>query len=216
LQICSALLTLPNIIGLVLAYLIGSIPSAVWVGRTFYGIDVREYGSGNAGATNTFRVLGKKPGIVVLIMDTLKGFCAVKVAYFIGDYDPKSPEFIDFELALAVCGLLGHIFPVYVGFRGGKGVATMLGILLAVHFPAAIICATVFLLMFLTTRYVSLSSMVSGITFPVIIMVFYSTNSSINIFSLAVAIMILVTHQRNIERLISREESRVNLYKRSS
>ena len=206
------MLTLPNILGLILAYLIGSIPSAVWIGRSFYGIDVREYGSGNAGATNTFRVLGKKPGIVVLIMDALKGFCAVKVAYIIGDYDPKSPEFIDFELALAVCGLLGHIFPVYVGFRGGKGVATMLGILLAVHLPAALICATVFVLMFTTTRYVSLSSMVSGITFPIVIMVFYSTNSSINIFSLAVAIMILVTHQRNIERLISGEESRVKLF----
>ena len=206
------MLTLPNIFGLLLGYLVGSIPSAVWVGRTFYGIDVREYGSGNAGATNTFRVLGKKPGTVVLIMDVLKGFLAVKLAYLVGDYDSKSPEFIDFELALAVCGLLGHIFPVYVGFRGGKGVATMLGILIAVHPQAAAICAVVFLLTLLLSRYVSLSSIMAGITFPVVIMVFYSTNSSINIFSLAVAILILITHQRNIERLIGREESKVNLF----
>jgi glycerol-3-phosphate acyltransferase PlsY len=193
---------------------VGSIPSAVWVGRTFYGIDVREYGSGNAGATNTFRVLGKKPGIAVLIMDVLKGFFAVKMAYLVGDYDPRSPEFIDFELALAVCGLMGHVFPIYVGFRGGKGVATMLGILIGVHPQAAGLCALVFLLSFMSTRYVSLSSMLAGITFPVVIMVFYSTNSSINIFSLAVAIMILATHQRNIERLLAGEESRVPLYGR--
>ena len=210
------MLTLPNILGLLAAYLIGSIPSAVWVGRTFYGIDVREYGSGNAGATNTFRVLGKRPGTAVLIMDILKGFLAVKLAYFMGDYDPQSPEFIDFELALAVCGLFGHIFPIYVGFRGGKGVATMLGILTAVHPQAALACAVVFILTHSISGYVSRSSMLSGITFPVVIMVFYSTNSSINIFSLAVAILILVTHQRNIERLIRREESRVHLFKRKA
>lgn len=209
------MLTTNNIIGLLLAYLVGSIPSAVWVGRTFYGIDVREYGSGNAGATNTFRVLGKKPGIAVLIMDVLKGFFAVKLAYLVGDYDSKSPEFIDFELALAVCGLIGHVFPVYVGFRGGKGVATMLGILIGVHPPAAACCALIFLCSFLITRYVSLSSMLAGISFPVIIMVFYSTNSSINIFSLVVAIMILITHQRNIERLLAGEESRVALFGKS-
>ncbi len=198
---------------MLLAYLVGAIPSAVWVGRTFYGIDVREYGSGNAGATNTFRVLGKKPGIAVLIMDILKGFLAVKIAYLVGDYEPQSPEFIDFELALAVCGLMGHIFPVYVGFRGGKGVATMLGILIGVHPEAALFCALVFVVSFTISRFVSLSSMLAGITFPVVIMVFYSTNSSINIFSLAVAIMILVTHQRNIERLLAGEESKVNLFR---
>ena len=208
------MLTLPNLLGLLAAYLVGSIPSAVWVGRTFYNIDVREYGSGNAGATNTFRVLGRKPGIVVLIMDILKGFLAVKLAYFMGDYDSQSPEFIDFELALAVCGLMGHIFPVFVGFRGGKGVATMLGILIGIHPPAAIVCAATFIVTLYLSGYVSLSSMVSGIVFPIVIMVFYSTNSSINIFSLAVAILILVTHQRNIERIIRREESRVKWYRK--
>jgi len=203
------LLTLSNILGLVLAYLIGSIPSAVWVGRKFYGIDVREYGSGNAGATNTFRVLGKKPGIAVLIMDVLKGFLAVKLAYIVGDYSSDSPEFIDFELALAVCGLMGHIFPVYVGFRGGKGIATMLGILIGVHPQAALVCAIVFAITLALSGYISLSSMLAGICFPIVIMVFYSTNSSINIFSLAVAVIILITHQRNIERILSGAESRI-------
>ena len=208
------MLTLPNLLGLLVAYLVGSIPSAVWVGRTFYNIDVREYGSGNAGATNTFRVLGKKPGIAVLIMDILKGFLAVKLAFIMGDYDSQSPEFIDFELALAVCGILGHIFPVFVGFRGGKGVATMLGILIGIHPQAAVICALSFIITLYLSGYVSLSSMISGMVFPIVIMVFYSTNSSINIFSLAVAILILVTHQRNIERIIRKEESRVKWYRK--
>jgi glycerol-3-phosphate acyltransferase PlsY len=204
-------LTPINIFGIILAYLIGSIPSAVWIGRTFYDTDVREYGSGNAGATNTFRVLGYRAGVVVLIMDVLKGFVAVKLAYFIGDYDPNLPElFIDYQLALGVCALFGHIWPVYVGFRGGKGVATMLGILLAVHWQAALLCTAIFLIMLFITGYVSLSSMMSGIMFPVVIMIFYSTNSSINIFSLAVAILVLITHQRNIERLMAREEKRVS------
>lgn len=181
---------------------------------------MREYGSGNAGATNTFRVLGKKAGIPVLIMDVAKGFIAVKIAYLIGDYDPKSPEFIDFKLALAVCGLLGHIFPVYVGFRGGKGIATMLGILFAVRLDAAFICAGVFFLTLFLSGYVSLSSIVSGLIFPVVIMVFYAANygdnsSSINIFSLAVTIMVLVTHQRNIERLLKGEESRVKWHRKA-
>lgn len=210
------MLTGDNLLGLLLAYLVGSVPSAVWIGKALYGIDVREYGSGNAGATNTFRVLGKKPGIIVLVMDVLKGFFAVKLAYLVGDYEPLSPEFIDFELALAVCGLLGHIFPLYAGFRGGKGVATMLGVLIGVHPEAASVCALVFLTSFIVTGYVSLSSMLAGISFPVVIMVFYSTNSSINIFSLAVAVLILVTHQRNIERLLAGEESKVNLSRRKA
>jgi acyl phosphate:glycerol-3-phosphate acyltransferase len=207
------LISSTNIISLILAYLVGSIPSAVWIGRTFYDIDVREYGSGNAGATNTFRVLGFKAGIVVLLMDIAKGFVA---SYYIPKLLADYPldEYINLQLACAIAALMGHIFPVYVGFRGGKGVATMLGILIGVHPAAAAVCAGVFLLMFLTTRYVSLSSMTAGITFPVVIMVFYSSNTNINLFSLAVAIMVLITHQRNIERLMSREESKVNLFRR--
>ena len=147
-------------------------------------------------------------------MDILKGFLAVKLSFIMGDYDSQSPEFIDFELALAVCGIMGHIFPVFVGFRGGKGVATMLGILIGIHPQAALICALSFIITLYLSGYVSLSSMISGIVFPIVIMVFYSTNSSINIFSLAVAILILVTHQRNIERIIRKEESRVKWYRK--
>src|SRR4051794_33523292 len=111
---------------LIIAYLLGSVPSAVWVGQAFWGVDVREYGSGNAGATNTFRVLGPKAGIPVLFMDIGKGWLAVQIATFIGSYLPGTQQFVNLKLALGVAALIGHIFPIYVGFRGGKGVATLL------------------------------------------------------------------------------------------
>src|SRR3954468_8469138 len=131
-----------NILSLLLAYLIGSMPSAVWIGRTFYNIDVREYGSGNAGATNTFRVLGFKAGTIVLIMDIAKGYVASSLLpRLMADY--PQDELINLQLGCAIAALMGHIFPIYVGFRGGKGVATMLGILIGVHPQAALVCAAV-------------------------------------------------------------------------
>lgn len=209
------MINLVNISALILAYLIGSIPSAVWVGKTFYGIDVREYGSGNAGATNTFRVLGKKAGIPVLLMDIAKGFFAVKLANVMGNYLPETQQYINFKLVLGVCALIGHIFPVYVGFRGGKGVATLLGVLAAVQPEAALICAGVFLIMLLITNYVSLSSMTAAITYPVILMLrFNETLPTVNIFAMAIAILVLITHQKNIERLIKGTESKVTFLKR--
>jgi acyl phosphate:glycerol-3-phosphate acyltransferase len=205
------LINLTNITALILAYLIGSIPSAVWVGRTFYGIDVREYGSGNAGATNTFRVLGKKAGIPVLIMDIAKGFLAVKLVTIFGNYPQESQQYVNFKLVLGVSALIGHIFPVYVGFRGGKGVATLLGILSGLHPEAAGICAGVFTLMLFFSHYVSLSSIAAAITYPIIIMyVFHETVSTVNIFAMAIAILVLITHQKNIERLLRGTESRIS------
>src|SRR5687768_13215686 len=126
-----------NIGGLLFAYLLGSIPSAVWIGKRFYGIDVREFGSGNAGATNTFRVLGKKAGIPVLLIDIFKGWLAVQLAY-LSSYRIDSVEFVNLELVLGIAALIGHIFPVYVGFRGGKGIATLLGVVIGVHPYAAL------------------------------------------------------------------------------
>lgn len=204
-----------NIFALLAAYLLGSIPSAVWIGKIFYGIDVREYGSGNAGATNTFRVLGTKAGIPVLIIDVLKGYVAVQLATIIGNYLPGTQQFVNFKLTLGVAALLGHIFPIYVGFRGGKGVATLLGILSGVHPPAALVCAGVFAITFLLTRYVSLSSMMAAIVFPVIIMFrFNETIPSLNVFSMFVAVLVLITHQKNIERLLRGEESKVMFNKK--
>ena len=199
-----------NLLALAGAYILGSIPSAVWIGQALYGIDVREYGSGNAGATNTFRVLGKKAGIPVLLLDILKGFLALQLVHFVGNYLPGTQQYITFKLTLGIAALLGHIFPVFAGFRGGKGVATLLGILIAVQPLAALICSVIFIIVLLFSGYVSLSSMSAAVAYPFIIMlVLHETIPTVNIFAMAVAILVLITHQKNIERLLRRTESKV-------
>lgn len=204
-----------TILALLGAYLIGSVPSAVWIGKAFHGIDVREYGSGNAGATNTFRVLGKKAGIPVLLIDILKGYLALQLVYLTGNYLPSSQQFVNFKLALGIAALIGHIFPVFAGFRGGKGVATLLGILIGVQPVAALICAGIFLLIFIPSGYVSLGSMTAAIAYPFIIMlVLNETIPTVNIFAMSVAILVLITHQKNIERLLKGNESKIFLFRR--
>jgi acyl phosphate:glycerol-3-phosphate acyltransferase len=200
---------------ILIAYLLGSIPSSVWIGKRFYGVDIREHGSGNAGFTNTLRVLGWRAGLPVFLMDILKGYLAVTLLRAFNVYIPGTADFINFQLILGASAVLGHIFPVYVGFRGGKGVATLLGLLLAIQPQPTLICIGIFVLVFLTTRYVSLSSMIAGISFPIlIIFVFQTTISSLVIFSMIVSILLLLTHQKNIERLLNREESRARIIKR--
>jgi len=200
-----------NITLIIAAYLIGSIPTAVWVGKIFYNKDVREYGSGNAGATNTFRVLGVKAGIPVLIIDILKGWISVKLPYiFDTGMFAHTSSFINFQLVLGLAALLGHIFPVYAGFRGGKGIATLLGIIIALDYQGALFAISVFLVVLITTRFVSLSSMVAAMSFPLyIIAIEKNPYLSITIFSLFIAILVLITHQKNIERLLRGEESKI-------
>ncbi|HCQ28973.1 MAG TPA: acyl-phosphate glycerol 3-phosphate acyltransferase [Flavobacteriales bacterium] len=205
------MINLLNITLIIAAYLIGSIPTAVWVGKIFYNKDVREYGSGNAGATNTFRVLGVKAGIPVLIVDIFKGWLSVKLPYFFdtGMFAHTS-SFINFQLVLGLAALLGHIFPIYAGFRGGKGIATLLGIIIALDFQGALFAISVFLVVLATTRYVSLSSMLAAMSFPLyIIAIEKNPYLSITIFSLFIAILVLITHQKNIERLLRGEESKI-------
>ena len=138
-----------NILGLIVAYLLGSIPTAVWIGKLFYNKDVREYGSGNAGATNTFRVLGKSAGIPVLIIDVLKGSISILLVGLISEIPSNSDAFINLQLAFGISAFIGHLFPVFAEFRGGKGVATMLGIVLALNFPSALLAILVFLVVFI-------------------------------------------------------------------
>lgn len=203
-----------NILLLLGGYLLGSIPTAVWIGKFFYKIDVREYGSGNAGATNTFRVLGKKAGIPVLIIDVLKGFAAVSLAYF-SPYPHNSNQFINLALVVGIASLVGHIFPLFASFRGGKGIATLLGIVLGVHPYGALICMGIFIVVLVISSYVSLSSMISAICFPIIVIfAFNTTVPSLIIFSILIAIMVLITHQKNIERLLRKEESKAKLIKK--
>lgn len=197
-----------------LAYLIGSIPTAVWVGKKFYGIDVRQHGSGNAGATNTFRVLGKKPGSIVMAVDIFKGWAATSLANLLVNWEAIEPQqLIMFKLILGVVAVVGHIFPVYVGFKGGKGVATVMGMVLAVHLPVALICLGIFVVVLLLTKYVSLSSMLAAISFPLLLMLpmFRPDNLLLPIFGIFIAVMVVLTHKKNINRLLQGVESKANI-----
>ena len=212
------MITVYSLGAILLAYLFGSIPTAVWLGQAFYGIDVREYGSGNAGATNTFRVLGKKAGIAVMTIDIAKGFTATKLAAFIGfsvTGPHHSAQYVNYELALGVTAVMGHLFPIFAGFRGGKGVATLFGMILAVNFEASMLCVLVFLVVLLITNYVSLSSICAGFTFPLsVVFVFQSSIKSEVLYGMCVCILILVTHQKNLERLLKGKESKVFLFRK--
>lgn len=203
---------------LLLAYLIGSVPNSLWIGRLFFNIDVRDHGSKNAGSTNTIRLLGYKAGIPVLLLDILKGWLAVKLIYLTNYYIPATGDYINFQLLLGLAAIMGHIFPVLAGFRGGKGVATLIGVILAIDPLSTLICIGVFMLTLLITKYVSLSSMIAGLSFPVlVIVVFKTTTPSLIIFSLIVFVLLLFTHQKNIERLARNEEKKANfLFRRSS
>ncbi|MBA4240620.1 MAG: acyl-phosphate glycerol 3-phosphate acyltransferase [Sphingobacteriaceae bacterium] len=197
---------------IIAAYLIGSIPTAVWWGKRYYGIDVREFGSGNAGATNTFRVLGKKAGIPVLAIDILKGTIAVLLVH-LSSYVYDSNEYVTLELGLGIAALVGHVFPIFAGFRGGKGVATILGIVICITPLTSLMVLAVFLIVLLATRYVSLSSMTAGLSFPFFLnIVLKNQNQTLLIFSLFVAALLLVTHKKNISRLLKRQETKVNLF----
>ncbi len=206
-------MTVTAILSLILAYLIGSIPSAVWIGKTFYRLDVREFGSGNAGATNTFRVLGKRAGLIVLSMDILKGWIAVGIATLISEAPVGTSQFVDLQIVLGVAAVVGHIFPVFAGFRGGKGIATLFGVILASHPLACLLALCVFVLIFLAFRYVSLASISAALAFPVIVITVFAESvvPSMVIFSIMVAILVMITHQKNIERLLRKQESKMQI-----
>ncbi len=198
-----------NINILLLAYLLGSIPTSVWIGKHFFKIDIREHGSKNAGSTNAIRILGWKAGLIVLFFDIFKGWLAVNLIRLTDYYIPETGDYINFQLLLGIAAIIGHIFPVYVGFKGGKGVATLLGFVLAIDPATTLICIGVFIIALIITKYVSLSSMIAGFSFPIlVIFVFKTTTPSLIIFSLIVSVLLLFTHQKNIERLLRREENK--------
>lgn len=209
-------MTTLTLLALIVAYLLGSIPSAVWIGKAMHGIDVREFGSGNSGATNTFRVLGKRAGIPVLLADMFKGWLAVSMAWLVADAPPQTQPFVNLEIVLGVTAVIGHIFPVFAGFRGGKGIATLFGIVLAIHPWACLMSSGVFLIVFFAFNYVSLGSICAGISFPLFIITVFGGRvvPSMVIFSVLVAMLILITHQKNIERLLRRQESKIRIIKR--
>jgi glycerol-3-phosphate acyltransferase PlsY len=196
----------------IVAYLLGSIPSAVWLGKAFHGVDVRDHGSGNAGATNTFRTLGWKTGVPVLLLDVFKGFGAVQLALFVARLEPGSDPFINYQLLLGIAALVGHIFPLFAQFRGGKGIATLLGFMLGVEPMSSLVCLGIFIVILVATRIVSVSSMSAALAFPfVTVFVFKNDTPALMVFSALIAITVVVTHRANIKRLLKKEESKVSL-----
>lgn len=198
---------------ILLAYLLGSIPTAVWVGKSWYAIDVREHGSKNAGATNTFRVLGKKPGIIVLIIDIIKGAIASLLPFYF--YTGTTDQVVNLQIITSIVAVVGHVFPCFANFKGGKGVATSLGVIIGLHPAAAGICMAVFLLVFLTSHYVSLGAMIGAVTFPLsIVFVFHTHSFWLIVFAHVLAILVILAHRKNIQRLLKGEESKMRVFKK--
>lgn len=201
---------LVTVLVLVLAYLLGSIPSAVWIGKKIHNIDVREHGSGNAGTTNVIRVLGWKTGIPVLLIDVAKGSLATLLPVIFKLSEPGSSLIINIQIIAGVLAVTGHIYPVFAGFKGGKGVATIFGVLLALQFFLTLSCFGVFLIILLVTGIVSVSSMSAGLAFPILLFLVFDTPSPVfKIFSVIVAIALIFTHRKNIDRLLKGKEKKL-------
>ncbi|VWL85437.1 glycerol-3-phosphate 1-O-acyltransferase PlsY [Oceanivirga miroungae] len=181
-----------------LAYLVGSIPFSLILGLIFVKKDVRKEGSGNVGSTNAARVLGYKIGLATLVLDVSKGFIPTYIASL---YDPN------LAILVGLFAILGHVFPIYLKFRGGKAVATTIGVFLAIFPKGILIALVVFLLIFMLTKYVALASMSMAISLPIIA---YSLGSSLNMiyFSLFIAILIVYRHKSNIKNLLTKKEDK--------
>ncbi|OYY07539.1 MAG: acyl-phosphate glycerol 3-phosphate acyltransferase [Sphingobacteriia bacterium 35-36-14] len=199
---------------ILLAYLIGSVPTAVWISKHFFKIDIRDYGSGNAGATNTFRVLGSKWGTFVMMVDVLKGIIATSLYILLPYYLTDEWDRTNFMIGLGLAAVLGHIFPIWAGFRGGKGVATLLGMAVAIQPLVALCCVGVFLIVLYLTRFVSLSSILAGVSFMVFILFIFNEKETLyRIFAVLVALMVILTHQKNIGRILKGTESKIPLFR---
>jgi len=198
---------------IILAYFLGSIPTAVWVSSKIYGIDIREHGSGNAGATNTFRILGAKAGSAVMLGDMLKGFIAVKLS-LLSNFN-NSEQMTNLQIGLGLAAVVGHIFPIWADFRGGKGIATLFGMILSIQPLVAISLIGVFVAILYITRYVSLSSITASVAFPVLIVfIFHEPEISYKLFAIATACLVVLTHHKNISRLLAGNESKVKSFRK--
>lgn len=206
------------IITIVAAYLLGSIPSSVWYGIGYFGIDVRKHGSGNAGATNTFRVLGKRAGTIVMLIDVLKGWtatCLASMLFYMNEIGET--ELLMYKIIFGIIAIIGHIFPVFVKFKGGKGIATLLGMVLAIHPELALMSITIFILTLIASQYVSLSSILGTLAFPILswVGVFGHPEPLLVVFGFTMFLLVVLTHQKNIVRLLKGNENRVNIFAKS-
>lgn len=199
----------------VIAYLIGSVPTAVWYGQGFFNIDIRQHGSGNAGATNVFRVLGKRAGTIVMLVDVIKGYTAAILATLLWHTGVLTDaDLLTFKIIFGLTAVIGHLYPVFAQFRGGKGVASLLGMVLAIHPEMAAVCIGIFLLVVIASQYVSLGSILAALAFPVLLLlrIFGQKESPLLIvFGFIVFLMVVLTHQKNIGRLWRGQENRTVL-----
>jgi glycerol-3-phosphate acyltransferase PlsY len=200
-----------------IAYLFGSIPTAVWLGKAWYGMDVREHGSKNAGATNTFRVLGKKPGRIVLVIDVTKGALATLIPVITSHcyLHLELDALIKMQILAAIFAVTGHVLPVFAQFRGGKGVATSLGVIIGLQPIAALICLGIFLIIFIGSKFVSLGAICASIAFPFVVRFVLKEESAWLLgFSVVLSGLVIFAHRKNIGRLFKGEESKMNLFKK--
>jgi glycerol-3-phosphate acyltransferase PlsY len=193
------------------AYLLGSIPTAVWIGKLFFAVDVREHGSGNAGATNTLRTLGKPAGFTVLFIDFLKGYAAASLVLLINT--PLSyTEALNMKMLLGALAVVGHVYPIFAGFKGGKGIATLIGLVTAMSGWLALCCLITFILIVVVTKYISLGSMVSAILSPLYVGLIYEWQQPTFLyFCIAIGVLVVYTHRANIGRLRAGNESKFSL-----
>ena len=210
-----------NSIMAIIAYCIGSINFSIILSKKMAGFDVREKGSGNAGTTNMLRAVGKKAAIITLVCDILKGIVAITISIILGNI----LENVNKELLLQIAGIavvVGHTFPIFFGFKGGKGVATSLGILLMTNWQIGLICFVFALVLMLLTRMVSLGSCVAAILFPVLTLFIHEhytvltegkTGSHYLIYSIILAVIVLYNHRSNIKRLLNGKENKISLRK---
>lgn len=200
------------VIYLLAAYIIGSFPTAIIAGKLLKKIDIRAYGSGNAGATNVFRVLGWKPGLVVMIVDMLKGF--VVVFYLSHIFPITGVDYSIIKVSGGLVAIFGHIFTLFAGFKGGKGVGTAAGVFLGLEPVSVLLCLLLFIFVVWTTRYVSLGSILASAMLPVLILfksiVFATPLVRTNfVISIILFLIIIITHLPNLKRLLSGTENKL-------
>lgn len=202
---------------LIVSYLIGSISPSIILGRILKGIDIRKYGSGNAGSTNAFRVLGKRAGIAVIMVDICKGYIAVRyISPMAGGGAILSPTAVSILSGFAA--VTGHVWTIFHSFKGGKGVNTATGVLLALTPVPTLLAALLFLIVLSITRYVSLGSIISSLSLPIILIIQRLQGGYVPqeliLFTIIIPLFIIYTHRGNIRRLIRGEENRINFKKR--
>lgn len=199
------------------SYIFGSVPTALWYGLKYHQADIRTLGSGNAGATNTFRVFGKKAGIIVLFIDALKGFLATAqaaVLYYFGLIDWETC--VSLKIIFGFLAIIGHLLPIFCDFKGGKGVATLLGMALCLHPSAAMLSILLFLIVFAISHYVSLASIIGSFSFPILMVckTFGDELPITIIFGFFVTFLVIYTHRKNIQRIFQGTENRMYLFPR--